>query len=120
VQTPSPRLPLARMMFGNATLLSVVYLGIGLVAETVRRTTNARWAEWLCVAMDQLPAGALSLMRLMRPLRTAYVDGSVSEFWLHVVFGLMTVAIIFAMAVLVGVGMWIARALWERSRKARA
>jgi hypothetical protein len=119
VSTPLPRFPLTRLMLGNATLLSGIYLAFGLAVELVRRYANTRWAERLSFALDALPARALEVAQLMRPLSYWYQSGALSEFWLRVVFGLTTVAIIFAMAVVVGLSLWLVRAWAERASRAR-
>jgi hypothetical protein len=120
VDLQAPRIPLTRLMLGNATLLSVLYLAFGVAIEAVVRWTNARWAERLSFALDALPAQVLGLLRLSNPIRQAYLDGYINRFWLRVVFGVTTVAIIFAMALGVGIGMWLVRAWVERASRARA
>jgi hypothetical protein len=107
-------------MLGNATLLSVLYLAFGLVIEAVVRWTNARWAERLSFALDALPAQVLGLLRLSNPIRQGYMDGWINRFTLRVIFGVTTVAVIFAMALGVGLGMWLVRAWVERASRARA
>jgi hypothetical protein len=107
-------------MLGNATLLSVLYLAFGLVIETVVRWTNARWAEQMSFALDALPARVLILLRLSNPIRQGYMDGVINRFTLRVIFGITTVAVIFAMALGVGLGMWLVRAWVERASRARA
>ncbi len=107
-------------MLANATLLSVVYLGFGLAVELVRRTSNARWAEWLCFALDALPEGALRKAHLLGTLQAAYEHSWVNDFMVRLIFGATTLLIIFGTAFLVGAAMWIARAWVERASKARA
>lgn len=114
------RFPLARMMVANATLLSAIYLGFALAIELVRHFVGARWAEALARALDQLPMVTLGHLRLWEPLWDSYRTGYVSEFWLRVILGVTTVAIIFATAVLVGLLLWGLRSWMERLSKARA
>lgn len=109
-----PRFPLLRIMLGNATLLSLVYLGAAVVVDGVRRLYNPRWSERASLAMESLPARVLELLGLMGPLRRGYVYGAMNELTVRMVFGATTILIIFALAIFVGAGMWGLRALWER------
>ncbi|MFZ5470804.1 MAG: hypothetical protein ACOZIN_15370 [Myxococcota bacterium] len=113
MEHPLPRFPLLRIMLGNATLLTFVYLSIALTVELVRRLFTPRWAERLALALESLPARTLELVGLFRPLRRAYAYGELSEFWVRMAFGATTIAIIFAMALLVGAGMWLLRRAFE-------
>ena len=101
-------------MLGNATLLSVVYLLAAVGVESVRRFQNARWSERASLAIEALPARALEMAGLLAPLRRAYVYGGLSEEVVRLVFGATAVAIIFLMALVVGLGMWSVRRLWEK------
>ncbi len=112
--TAPSRYPLFSVMFGNATLLSGVYLAMGLAVESIRRFHTTRWAEKASLAMESLPGRLLEVTGMLRPLRDAYVYGQVSEFTLQLIFGATTVLIIFAMALGVGMGMWTLRRLWAR------
>lgn len=106
------------MMIGNATLLSFLYVALGLAMETVRRLRPIRWVENLAVALDALPARILDLAGLLTPIHEWYAFGRLSPFWLRVIFGATTIALIFAMAVVVGAGMWVIRRTWRRRRPA--
>lgn len=104
-----PPVPLFRIMVGNATLLSLVYLLVGTVVELLRRFYPASWVMRAVLVLDSLPARTLELLGLMRPLRSWYVYGKLNEVALRVIFSLTTIAIIFAMALVVGAGMWLLR-----------
>ena len=101
-------------MFGNATLLSVAYLAIGVVFELARRLHPAGWVMRAALVLDSLPARTLELLGWLEPLRHAYVYGRISETTLRLIFSATTLAIIFLMAVVVGAGMWLVRRLLYR------
>jgi hypothetical protein len=117
VEEGAPRFPLVRIMLGNATLLSLLYLVAAIAIEVVRRYFSTRWSEKASLAMESLPARALEMVGLLAPLKRSYVYGSMSEFMVRLIFGTTTVAIIFLMALLVGAGMWTIRMIWERQTK---
>jgi hypothetical protein len=98
-------------MVGNASLLSVVYLLIGVVVELLRRVYPAPAVLQAALVLDSLPARTLELVGVMQPLRNAYAYGHISEVWLRVIFSVTTIALIFVMAVVVGAGMWLLRRL---------
>lgn len=104
-----PQVPLFRIMFANATLLSVVYLVVGVVVEILRRLYPANWVMRAVLVLDSLPARTLELLGLMQPLRSAYVYGKINEIGLRIIFSATTILIIFLMALIVGVGMWMVR-----------
>ncbi|MBX5483790.1 MAG: hypothetical protein IRZ16_18360 [Myxococcaceae bacterium] len=108
-QIPPP-VPLFRIMFGNATLLSAVYLAVGVVVEIVSHLfpTNP-WVARATLVLDSLPARSLELLGLMDRIRAAYGHDRISEVTLRLIFSGTTVAIIFAMALIVGAGMWLMR-----------
>src|SRR5579862_7875479 len=101
------------MMVGNATLLSVVYLSLGLALEVMSRWIHVEWAGTMTRALDSLPIGALHRLHLLEWVQMAYDRDYLNRFELRLVLGLTTVAIIFATAVLVGAGMWAVRAWVE-------
>jgi hypothetical protein len=109
-QTPPP-LPLMRIMGGNAFLLSVLYLLVGIGVEGARRVYPTLFLQRISLSLDSLPARALELVGLMQPLRDAYFSGLVSESVLRLVFGATTLVIIFLLAVVVGVFMGSLRSL---------
>jgi len=57
----------------------------------------------------------LELSGALAPLRGAYLDGRLSELSLRLIFGATVVAVIFAMAVGIGILMWLGR--WALSRQ---
>ena len=103
------RVPLMRAMIANSMLLSGLYLGLGALVEVARRLYPLRWAERISLAMDALPARALEYAGLLRYLRQFYAQGRLSEFWLRFAFGIVVVAIIFALGFIVGGLMWLFR-----------
>lgn len=120
MEDPIPRLPLLRIMLGNATLLSVVYLAFGLLLELLRRFYAARaperglWVERAWEGLDQLPGRVLELLGLLTPLRDGYLAGKVSELGLRLAFAATAVTLIFALALVVGGLMWMVRGLFFR------
>ncbi|WP_233597394.1 MULTISPECIES: hypothetical protein [unclassified Corallococcus] len=112
-----PSSPLLKVMWGNAFLLSVLYLLTGIVVESVRRRYHKPFFERLSMALDSLPARALELVRAMEPLREAYFSGRITDLGVRVVFGLVTVAVIFLLAVVVGAIMAVLR--WALMRATR-
>jgi hypothetical protein len=111
---PQPGYPLLRIMASNAFLLSILYLVVGLVVEVLRRYRPSRFLMRLSLSLDSLPARALELTGAMRPLSEAYLAGRISEAWIRVIFGATTVVIIFALALVVGMGMGSLRVWLER------
>lgn len=96
-------------MIGNATLLSVVYLVGGVAIELLRRFYPFRWVPRATLLLDSLSGRTLELLGVMEPLRVAYVYGQVTEPGLRIIFTVTTLIIIFAMAIIVGAGMWLLR-----------
>jgi hypothetical protein len=114
LEAETPRLSLAQIMIGNASLLSVIYLAAGVVIEALRRIHPSPWMERASLALDSLPARVLDLVGALGPLHDSYLSGRVSEISLRLIFGATVVGVIFAMAVALGALMWIARWLWAR------
>ena len=108
---PPPPLPLMRIMSGNAFLLSVLYLLVGIGVEGARRVWPSILLQRLSLSLDSLPARALELVGLMRPLRDAYFAGKLSEAMVRLAFGATTIVVIFLLAVVVGVLMGTLRSL---------
>jgi hypothetical protein len=112
VQTrSSPPLPLMRIMSGNAFLLSILYLLVGIGVEGARRVWPSILLQRLSLSLDSLPARVLELVGLMQPLRDAYFAGELSESMVRLAFGATTIVIIFLLAVVVGVFMGTLRGL---------
>ncbi|MFE8601079.1 hypothetical protein KYC5002_36690 [Archangium violaceum] len=101
-------------MGGNAFLLSVLYLLVGIGVEGARRLWPSIFLQRLSLSLDSLPARALELVGWLQPLRTAYFDGRIRESVVRLVFGATTIVIIFLLAVVVGVFMGSLRSLMLR------
>ncbi|MCP3138507.1 hypothetical protein [Pyxidicoccus xibeiensis] len=115
-----PEAPLLRIMWGNAFLLSLLYLLVGVGVEVALRVYPSRFLQRLSLSLDSLPAKALELTGIMEPLREAYFSGRISEFGVRIVFGATTVAVIFVLALVVGtlmgaVRLFVARRAWRRA-----
>lgn len=109
-QTPPP-MPLMRIMGGNAFLLSILYLLVGIGVDGVRRVYPTLFLQRLSLSLDSLPARALELVGLLQPLRDAYYTQRITAAVLRLVFGATTIVIIFLLAVVVGVFMGSLRSL---------
>ncbi|RKG73732.1 hypothetical protein D7V88_35990 [Corallococcus terminator] len=96
-------------MWGNAFLLSVLYLLVGIVVELLRRRSSSPTVARLSMALDSLPARALEVVHGLEPLRAAYFDGRISDLGVRVLFGIVTVAVIFLLALVVGAIMAVLR-----------
>lgn len=112
--------PLLRIMWGNAFLLSLLYLVVGVGVELALRLWPTRFLQRLSLSLDSLPARALELTGAMEPLRTAFFNGRISEAGVRVVFGLTTMVVIFLLALVVGtfmggVRLFVARRAWRRA-----
>lgn len=106
--------PMLSIMAGNAFLLSIIYLSVGLVVEVLRRYFPSRLLMRLSLSLDSLPARALEVLGLMQPLSEAYLDHRITESGLRLVFGATTVVIIFLLALVVGLLMGGLRVWLER------
>jgi hypothetical protein len=100
-----------RIMGGNAFLLSMLYLLVGIGVEGARRLWPSILLQRLSLSLDSLPARALELTGLMRPLRDAYFAGKLSESMVRLAFGATTIVVIFLLAVVVGLFMGTLRGL---------
>ncbi len=112
-----PSSPLLKVMWGNAFLLSVLYLLAGIVVESVRRRYHTPFFERLSMALDSLPARALELVHAMEPLRAAYFSGRITDLGVRAVFGVATVAVIFLLALVVGAIMAVLRLALVRATR---
>ena len=108
------RFPLLSILLGNAFLLSGIYLGVGLAMELLRRIYPMEWMDVAAVAMDRLPARVLLLVGVLPKLRELYIEDQLPGYALRIIFGVTTVAVIYALAIVVGLGMWAVRWLAER------
>ncbi|WP_341870747.1 hypothetical protein [Corallococcus terminator] len=109
VRERPPSSPLLQVMWGNAFLLSVLYLLVGIVVELLRRRSSSPTVARLSMALDSLPARALEVVHGLEPLRAAYFDGRISDLGVRVLFGIVTVAVIFLLALVVGAIMAVLR-----------
>ncbi|MET0404571.1 MAG: hypothetical protein ABW123_19310 [Cystobacter sp.] len=116
--TPPP-LPLMRIMGGNAFLLSILYLVVGLAVQAAWRWWPSPFVKRLSLSLDSLPARALELLGLMTPLREAYFSGRITEPVLRLVFSTTTIGIIFLLAVGVGLFMGTLRGFLLRQASRR-
>ncbi|MBL0692738.1 hypothetical protein JJE73_03820 [Comamonas sp. JC664] len=101
-------------MWGNAFLLSLIYLLLGLGVEIALRYYPLPFLQRLSLSLDSLPARALELTGAMAPLRAAYFSGRISEAGVRVVFGITTMVVIFLLAMVVGTLMGGVRTLLAR------
>lgn len=102
-------------MLGNAFALSGVYLALGLVMELVRRWIPRPLFEASVRRLDDLPGTVLHALGILPLLRRAFVYEGLGTWSVRVVFGLTTVAIIFALAGATGAALggvrWVLRRL---------
>ncbi len=109
-----------RIMSGNAFLLSVIYLLVGIVVEGAQYVwPGSPFLLHFSLSLDSLPARALEMVRLMQPLRAAYLDNQISPFRLRLIFGVTTIIIIFLLAVVVGLFMGTLRGIVVRQSSRR-
>ncbi len=109
-QQPTPQeapIPVFRISFANATLLSGGYLLVGAIVEGIRRTINPRWAEQLSWSMEAFPAGILRTVGLLNPLRDAYAAGTLKETHVRLIYAGSVVLTVYAIGLGVGVLMWL-------------
>ncbi len=111
---PPPSHPMLRIMASNAFLLSILYLVTGLVVELLRDWRPSRLLMRLSLSLDSLPARALEVTGLMRPLSEAYLAGRINDAWVRVIFGATTIVVIYLLALVVGLGMGSLRVWLER------
>jgi hypothetical protein len=120
VSAPAPsRPPLGSVLGANAFILSVIYLLLGIGVELARRVHPSRFLQRLSLSLDSLPARALDVLGVLGPLREAYLEGRVSELGVRLVFGATTLAVIFLLALAVGLAGWSVRGALERRPQQR-
>ncbi len=114
--TPRPQggYPMLSIMAGNAFLLSTIYLAVGLVVELLLRYRPSRFLQRLQLSLDSLPARALELTGVMKPLGEAYLTRRITESGGRLIFGVTTVILIFLLALVVGLVMGGLRVWLER------
>jgi hypothetical protein len=99
--------PVFKISLTNASILSGLYLLIGVVVELLRRVWNPRWLEQVSLSLEAFPARTLELFGLFEPLRRAWVEDRISPLGVRFVYGFTTVAVIFLLGLAVGGLMWI-------------
>ncbi|MBL8918836.1 MAG: hypothetical protein JNJ54_08265 [Myxococcaceae bacterium] len=100
-------IPVFRISFANATILSVLYLVVGAIIELVRRQWNPRWAEHVSWSLEAFPAGILRTLGVLNPLRDAYAQGSLKETHVRLVYAASVVLSIYVIGLGVGFLMWL-------------
>jgi uncharacterized membrane protein len=106
---------LRELVFGNAFALSGVYLALGLGMELVRRFAPRPVFESSVRRLDDLPGTVLQALGLLPMLRRAFVYEGLGTWTVRFVFGLTTVAIIFALAAATGAALGVVR--WALTRR---
>lgn len=119
MRAPAPAVTVVHVALGNATLLSALYLGVGLGAECLRRVYPVSWVNHLLFALDALPAQVLEHGRLLRFLQDAYHGGAwpegLTQVWVRAVFQATTVLVIFCLAfVVAGLTFALRGVFWRR------
>jgi hypothetical protein len=98
----SPARPIAQLVALNALTLAAGYLAVGVLVESLRRVYPSRNVLTLSFALDALPAQVLSLLGLLEPMREAYLSGRLNEAWLRAIFAGTALAVIFLLAIVLG------------------
>ena len=110
------RHPVVQVMLGNALLLSVLYLCVGLSLEILQRYYAPSWVETATIVIDSLPARVLHEVRLLGPITAAHYEQRMSGFWMRVIFGATTISVIFILAAIVGAVMALVATLARRRK----
>ncbi len=108
------RVPVFKISLNNATLLSGVYLLVASATELVRRQWNPRWLERVSLSLEAFPARTLELLGLFGPIRSAWVEGRLSQLEVRFIYAGTTVAVIFSLGFAVGGVMWLLARLAAR------
>lgn len=111
---PRVRAPIFRISLGNATLLSVLYLLFATLNDLARRLFTWRWSELLAEHLEEFPARTLRWAGLFSALRQAYLEGLIGTLGVRLLLGLTMVVLIYALAMAVGVMMWVGRWAYEK------
>ncbi len=118
---PSPRGPSWRDLFAvvyqQAWGLCVAYLGLGLVAEVLRRQglmVGARAQQFL----DGIPYFAIRAVGQTEPYLSAVALGRLTPFWNRVLLACITLGTILLQATLVGLLVALLFQLFTRRREA--
>jgi hypothetical protein len=110
----------ARLVGGNAFILSLIYLGVGLGAELLRHAYPTRGVSHVLAVLEQTPGRALEALGLMDLLREAYRGGNLSSFGVRWAYGFTMMVIILSTAAAMALIMAGAHWLWTRTRKPSA
>lgn len=113
-QTQPPPYPLLRIMGGNAFLLSIIYLVVGISVEALRRVYPTRLVQRLSLSLDSLPARTLEVVGALEPLRADYLNGHIPDYQVRLIFGGTTIVVIFLLAFAVGMLVGGLRSVIER------
>jgi hypothetical protein len=119
-KAPNVSVPIFRISMQNASVFSVAYLLVAIVIEASRRWFPFAWTEPAAASVGRIPALTLQWFGLYAPLRAAVEDGRVSIIGVRLIFGVVSVAAIFAVALGVGALMWLGRWLIIRAERRRA
>jgi predicted lipid-binding transport protein (Tim44 family) len=111
-----PPAPIFKISLANATLLSAVYLAVAALTDVLRRVFNWRWAELASEHLEEFPARTLRWAGLFGSLRGAYLEGLIGPLMVRVALGLTMVVLIYALAMFVGVMMWVGRWAYEKTQ----
>jgi hypothetical protein len=106
--------PIFRISLANATVLSVAYLLMALVVDASRSWLPFDWTERASFTVEWIPSRTLAGLGLLEPMRTAMLDDRLTNFQARLILGFTSIAGIFAIALAVGVLMWLGRALINR------
>jgi hypothetical protein len=110
-------IPIFRISFQNATILSVAYLLMAMAIEASRKWLPFRWTDRAVLTVEWIPARTLDTFGLYEPIRQAVLDDRMSNFTVRLIFGATSVVAIFFVALGVGISMWLGR--WLLSRRDR-
>ncbi len=103
-----------RITLTNATILSGVYLTVGVGIELARRFFGFRWAERASLALEVFPARILDWLGLFVSFRSAWANGMLSDIQVRLLYGLTTIAVIYILGFAVGLLMWTVTRWWPR------
>jgi hypothetical protein len=91
-----------RLSFGNASLLSAIYLVVATAVELIRRQWNFYWSERMALAFEMMPARTLDWCGLLLPLKMYFIEHQWPTWATRSVYGVTSVLTIFVLGFLVG------------------
>lgn len=112
-------LPIFKISFNNATLLTVIYFVAATAIEGARRWFGWGWTQRAAEHLERFPAGLLQTLGVLRPLRAAFLEERLSLLSVRLIFGATTVAVFFLTAGLVGSAMWVLTKLGSGSDRSK-